>query len=75
MGNDAFPQPNLGSPDKEFDARFWAKTLRSIELAFQRHSSPGAIRGSTINLSDLPTSATGLKSGDVWNDAGTLKIV
>ena len=28
-----------------------------------------------INLQNLPTSASGLSSGDVWNDSGTLKIV
>ena len=32
------------------------------------------LRG-TVNMANLPTSATGLNSGDVWNDAGTLKIV
>lgn len=29
----------------------------------------------TANLSALPTSATGLDSGDLWNDGGTVKIV
>lgn len=28
-----------------------------------------------VNIVDLPTSATGLSAGDVWNDSGTLKIV
>lgn len=28
-----------------------------------------------LRLTALPTSATGLSSGDVWNDSGTLKIV
>lgn len=28
-----------------------------------------------VNFQSLPTSATGLSSGDVWNDSGTLKIV
>ena len=28
-----------------------------------------------VNIADLPTSATGLSSGDVWTSAGTLKIV
>jgi len=32
------------------------------------------LRG-TINAGNLPTSATGLVAGDIWNDAGTLKIV
>jgi hypothetical protein len=31
--------------------------------------------GSKIRVSGLPTSATGLSVGDVWNDAGTLRIV
>jgi hypothetical protein len=34
------------------------------------HSTSGRIR-----FENLPTSATGLSSGDLWNDAGTLKIV
>jgi hypothetical protein len=29
----------------------------------------------TINMSSLPTSSTGLATGDLWNDAGTIKIV
>ena len=28
-----------------------------------------------VNIQQLPTSATGLASGDIWNSAGTLKIV
>lgn len=28
-----------------------------------------------VNYQSLPTSATGLSTGDVWNDGGTLKIV
>ena len=28
-----------------------------------------------INMAHLPTSATGLVAGDLWNDAGTIKIV
>jgi hypothetical protein len=32
------------------------------------------LRG-TINAANLPTSSTGLATGDLWNDAGTIKIV
>jgi hypothetical protein len=28
-----------------------------------------------INMSSLPTSSSGLATGDLWNDAGTIKIV
>jgi hypothetical protein len=30
---------------------------------------------SKLNIKNIPTSASGLSSGDVWNDGGTLKIV
>jgi hypothetical protein len=29
---------------------------------------------SKLRVSGLPTSATGLSAGDIWNDSGTLKI-
>jgi len=35
----------------------------------------GKIKATDINFSGLPTSSAGLDPGDVWNDAGTLKIV
>lgn len=35
----------------------------------------GKIKATSINFSGLPTSTTGLKTGDVWNDSGTLKII
>lgn len=34
-----------------------------------------ATGGSRLRVSGLPTSSAGLSAGDVWNDAGTLKIV
>jgi len=35
----------------------------------------GVIGIQRLNISNIPTSATGLSSGDVWSDGGTLKIV
>lgn len=35
----------------------------------------GKIKAIDCNFSGLPTSSTGLSSGDLWNDSGTLKIV
>jgi hypothetical protein len=35
----------------------------------------GKIKATSINFSGLPNSASGLTTGDVWNDNGTLKIV
>jgi len=33
------------------------------------------LMNANVNMSNLPTSATGLSSGDIYNDGGTLKIV
>src|SRR3546814_18775600 len=33
------------------------------------------VKPTTVNISILPTSSAGLSAGDLWNDAGTLKIV
>jgi hypothetical protein len=36
--------------------------------------STDAVGTSPLNVKNLPTSSAGLSTGDVWNDAGTLKI-
>ena len=35
----------------------------------------GTLKAKTLNLSDIPTSATGLVAGDVWSNGGVLTIV
>jgi hypothetical protein len=48
--------------------------VRTLELFIQQERNPGGLRGSTIVLTELPTSATGLETGALWNDSGTVKI-
>lgn len=38
-------------------------------------TNDGEVHARNINFSNLPNSSLGLKSGDVWNDNGTLKII
>jgi len=52
-------------------ARFIGLIDQYVSQTNARHK----ILGTTMNLSMLPTSATGLRAGDVWNDAGTLKVI
>jgi hypothetical protein len=65
-------------------ARFGATTARapgalSTDIGFLVTNSTAnlfQVKGNgTLNAANLPTSATGLVAGDIWNDAGTLKIV
>lgn len=51
-------------------------SFRKALISTFTHTRPTALHLlSTINLSNLPVSSAGLNIGDVWNDAGTLKIV
>ena len=59
--------PNVGSSANEVSVNGMLG-----DLAFQ--SSEGTSLA-TLKLTDLPTSASGLASGTVWSDSGTLKIV
>jgi predicted component of type VI protein secretion system len=63
---------NLEIPDIGLQANQAPLSGMLGDLAFQ--SSEGTTLA-TLKLTDLPTSASGLASGTVWNDSGTLKIV
>tara|TARA_R100000426_G_scaffold69136_1_gene48104 strand:+ start:320 stop:484 length:165 start_codon:yes stop_codon:yes gene_type:complete len=49
--------------------------LRALELFIQQERNPGELRGTKITLTNLPTSATGLETGALFNDNGTVKVV
>ena len=49
--------------------------LRALEIFIEQERNPGEMRGTKITLTELPTSATGLESGALYNDSGTVKIV
>ena len=67
--------PFFGNAPKEYNAASLDRILRSIELHLQQLHSVGPIRVSNINISSLPTSDTGLRVGDLWNDSDTVKVV
>ena len=50
-------------------------SLSILDGAKGDFSVVGKMTSATLNISAVPTSATGLVAGDVWNDLGTLKIV
>ena len=69
------PDPVLALAPLEYDTQYQNMIVRQLNYYMQQHANPGALAGSTLTLSDLPTSATGLAPGTVWNDSGTLKII
>ena len=83
--------PNLSAlpiPPKEYDQQYLMRLIRQLQLFINQSTAQGPITaGSDLTLTDMqhpisaltliniPTSPTGLPSGSVWSDGGTLKIV
>lgn len=79
-------RPTLPLPPQQYDASYMSRLVKSIQVAFSIIENVQQLRGSgdpttnakdpsPLNLANIPTSSAGLKSGDVWSDGGTLKIV
>lgn len=67
--------PRLPDAPDEYNVRFMADLIRALEIFIQQERTPGELRGTKITLTDLPTSSSGLETGALYNDAGTVKIV
>ena len=77
----------LPTPPKEYDVGYMDRLVKQIALEFtkQRATTPitcgSDLSGeagfpiSGLTIINVPTSSTGLPSGSVWSDGGTLKIV
>jgi hypothetical protein len=48
--------------------------IRTLEIFIEQERNPGEIRATSVTITDLPTSATGLATGTLYNDAGTVKV-
>lgn len=70
----------------EYSQQYMNALVRQLETIFNQLRNPGQVTcsGDTspnskakagLTIINVPTSTTGLKSGDVWSDGGTLKIV
>jgi len=66
--------PYFPIPPAEYNQQYFSEVIRAFSLFVQEQRNPGAGRNTTLVLTNLPTSVTGLESGTVWNDSGTLKV-
>ncbi len=69
------PPPRLPEPTRDYSVTYMQDLLRALEIFIEQERTPGDIRGTKLTLTDLPTASTGLESGALWNDSGTVKIV
>lgn len=69
------PAPRLPEPPEQITREYIEDLVRTLEIFITQERNPGELRATKITLTDLPTSATGLESGALYNDSGTIKIV
>lgn len=69
------PSPRLPEPPLEYTPQYMADLTRALELFISQTTNPGELRGTKITLTNLPTSASGLETGALYNDSGTVKVV
>ena len=74
MSSNQTPPPRLPEAPQENSVGYMSDLVRALEIFIEQERNPGDIRASTITITDLPTSATGLETGTLYNDSGTVKV-
>ena len=69
------PPPRLPEAPEDYDSQYMADLLRALEIFISQERTTGEMRGTKLTLTNLPTSATGLETGALYNDSGTVKVV
>jgi len=75
MSSNQIAPPRLPEPPVEYTQQYMADLIRALELFIAQERNPGEMRGTKLTLTELPTSASGLETGALYNDSGTVKIV
>ena len=74
MSSNQVAPPRLPEPPIEYTQQYMAELVRSLQVFIEQERNPGELRGTKLTLTDLPTSATGLETGSLYNDSGTVKV-
>ena len=75
MSSNELPPPRLPEPPVEYSQQAMRDLTRALQTFINQERNPGEIRATKITLTDLPTSSSGLETGALFNDSGTIKIV
>jgi hypothetical protein len=68
------PAPRLPEAPEEYSLQYMADLIRALEIFIEQERNPGEFRAASITITDLPTSPTGLETGTLYNDSGTVKV-
>jgi len=74
MSSNQIAPPRLPEPPLDYEPAYMSDLIRALETFIEQERNPGELRGTRITLTDLPTSATGLETGTLYNDSGTVKV-
>ena len=74
MSSNQVAPPRLPEPPIEYTQQYMADLVRALQVFIEQERNPGELRGTKLTLTDLPTSATGLETGSLYNDSGTIKV-
>ena len=74
MSSNQVAPPRLPEPPIEYTQQYMADLVRSLQVFIEQERNPGELRGTKLTLTDLPTSATGLETGSLYNDSGPIKV-
>lgn len=67
--------PRFPNPPAQYDPKYFADFVRAFANYQQQQQNPGDGRFTTVTITNLPTSSTGLPSGALYNDGGFVKVV
>ena len=68
-------RPLLPDPPDEYSPEYMRQLVRELENFIASVNNSGDVQSTSVRVTKMPTSTTGQKSGTLWNDAGTVKIV
>ena len=74
MASTNIPAPRLPDAPAEYNQQHMADLIRALEAFMSQERNPGELRGTKMTLTALPTSASGLETGALYNDSGTIKV-
>lgn len=67
--------PTISVPPRTYDVQYIADLARALIVLIDQVNTAGELRATKAVFTNLPTSASGLEPGSLWNDSGTVKIV
>ena len=62
-------------PRDEMTLEYLTDLVLVLQQFIDEERSTRALRGTTLTLTQIPTASTGLESGALFSDSGTVKVV